>query len=103
MWAENNGAISSNLLTSGYVVKVISSSGSFKTFNDTRISGDMNIMLANSANYASLSGSNAPLVLAGSDLSSGEKIVGITQIQIIPLQDLNLTIRSKRHSDIILK
>ena len=94
LWAQNNGAISSSLLTSGYVVKVIGSGGTFATFNDTLINMNTNIMVANTANGAAITGTNAPLVLTGSQVvsSSSQKIVGITQIQIIPLQSLNLTL-----------
>ena len=92
IWAQNNGAISSSALASGYVVKVIGSQGQVATFNSSRITSNQNIMIANTANNLALTGSNAPLTLTGSELASDEKINGVTQIQILPIPDLTLTV-----------
>lgn len=83
-WAENNGAISNSALTAGYVVKVIGSDGHTIAFNDSRISTS-NIMVANTANGSDLTGSYAPLTLAGSSLANKEKVKEIVQIQILPI------------------
>ena len=92
VWAQSNGVISSALLTSGYVVKVIGSDGYVATFNDTRINMNTNIMVANNANGSVLTGTYAPLTLTGSDLVGKEKVKGIAQIQILPIQDFSITI-----------
>ncbi|MCW3982864.1 MAG: hypothetical protein NWE96_02595 [Candidatus Bathyarchaeota archaeon] len=92
LWAQNNGAISSSALTSGYVVKVVGAQGQVATFNSSRITSNQNIMLANTANNLALSGGNAPLTLTGAELSSAEKINGVAQIQILPIPDLTLTV-----------
>jgi DMSO/TMAO reductase YedYZ molybdopterin-dependent catalytic subunit len=92
VWAQNNGAISSSALTSGYVVKVIGTDGYTKAFNDTRIDMNTNIIVANQANGTALSGIYSPLTLTGSELSGKEKVKGIAQIQIIPISHIQLTL-----------
>ena len=95
VWAQNNGVISCSALTSGYVVKVIGLDGYVATFNDSRVSNNQKIMVANTGNAVALTGVNiAPLTLIGSDLANNEKVKGITQIQILPIQDFSLTIVS---------
>jgi hypothetical protein len=102
VWATNNGVINSSALNSGYVVKVIANDGYTAAFNDSRIDLNTNLFVANKANGTKLSGSYWPLTLAGSDLSSKEKVKSITQIQIIPLQHLNLTIVAANGTQVIL-
>ena len=92
VWAQNNGAISSSTLTSGYVVKVIGTDGYTKAFNDSRIDMNTNIIVANQANGTALTGSYSPLTLTGSELSGKEKVKGIAQIQIIPIPHIQLTL-----------
>ncbi len=92
VWAQNNGVISSSALTSGYVVKVISSDGYAVTFNDSRVNNNQNIMIANNANGSALTGNYYSLTLTGSELANNEKVKGIAQIQILPIQHLSVTV-----------
>jgi len=91
-WATSNGVISGSDLSSGYVVKVIGSDDYTKAFNDSRIDANTNIILANKGNDTELSSPYYPITLTGSDLSGKEKVKGIAQIQILPLQHLELTL-----------
>jgi len=91
-WATSNGIIDNSDLSLGYVVKVIGSDGYTKAFNDSRIDANNNIILANKANDTELSSPYYPITLTGSDLSGKEKVKGIAQIQILPIQHLELTL-----------
>jgi hypothetical protein len=85
-------AISSSALTAGYVVKVIGSDGFVATFNGSRTNNNQNIIVANNANGTALTGNYYPLTLAGSELVNKEKVKGIAQIQILPIQDFTVTV-----------
>ncbi len=100
-WAENNGVISSSALTSGYVVEVIGQGGYTRAFNDSRIIAN-DLIVADVANNAVLTGSYAPLTLEGSGLTSSEKVAGITQIRIVPIQDCSITIVAANGSQVTL-
>ncbi|MGD0203578.1 MAG: hypothetical protein ABSC20_06705 [Candidatus Bathyarchaeia archaeon] len=102
VWAQSNGVIDSSLLASGYVVEVIGSDGYTSYLNDSSVNMNTHIMVANQANGAALSGSNWPLTLTGSDLTTQQMVQGITQIKIIPLQDLNLTIIGPTGTQVVL-
>ena len=102
VWAQNNGAISSSALTSGYVVKVIGTDGYTKAFNDTRIDMNTNVLVANQANGTVLSGTYYPVTLTGSELSGKEKVKGIAQIQIIPIPHIQLTLVASNGTQINL-
>jgi hypothetical protein len=103
MWGQNNGAISSSALTAGYVVKVIASDGSTATFNDSRISMNTGIFIANKLNGSALPSDSWPLRLTGNDLSSGkERLKAVTQIQIVPLQHLNVTLVAANGTQVVL-
>jgi DMSO/TMAO reductase YedYZ molybdopterin-dependent catalytic subunit len=91
-WAQGNSVISSDSLTAGYVVKIVGSDGSIVTLNDSRLDGNQNIILANALNNSPLTGYNYPLTLTGSALISNEKVNGVTQIQILPIQHLAVTV-----------
>ncbi len=103
MWGQNNGAISASALTDGYVVKVIASDGTFATFNDTRITSNTGIFIANKLNGSNLASDIGPLRLTGSALGGGkERLKCITEIQIIPLQHLTLTLVAANGTQIVL-
>jgi hypothetical protein len=92
VWGTSNGAISSDALTSGYVVKIIGSDGYTIVMNDSRIDMNTNIFVANTKNGAVLTGGEWPLTLAGSGITQGEMVDGIAQIQIMPFARVNLTL-----------
>lgn len=98
----SNGAISSDALTSGYVVKIIASDGYTIVMNDSRIDMNTNIFVANTMNGAVLSGGNWPLTLAGSGISQSEMVDGIAQIQIMPFQRVNLTVIGNGQQKVLL-
>jgi len=91
-WAQNNGAINTDALTDGYVVKIIASDGFTAAFNDTQIEANSELLIVNAANGSALTGNYYPLSIRGSDLSGKEKVQGIAEIQILPIQHLSLTI-----------
>jgi DMSO/TMAO reductase YedYZ molybdopterin-dependent catalytic subunit len=98
IWAENNGAANSTLNSDGYVVKVIASDGSTITFNDSRISMNTNIFLANKYNGTALNTTTGwPIRLTGTDLNQGsQRLKGVVQIQIIPIwRNITLTVVAK--------
>jgi len=98
VWAENNGAANSTLDTDGYVVKVIASDGSTITFNDSRISMNTNIFLANKYNGSALNSTTGwPIRLTGNDLTQGsQRLKAVVQIQIIPIwRNITLTVVAK--------
>jgi hypothetical protein len=97
VWGTSNGAISSDALTSGYVVKIIGRDGTTIAMNDSRINMNSNIFVAYLKNSAVPSGNDWPLTLAGSGIAQNEMVRGIAQIQILPLQHLNLTVVGNGH------
>jgi hypothetical protein len=101
-WATSNGVISSSALNSGYVVKVIASDGYTRAFNDSRVGTNANILVANKANGTALASPYSPLTLTGSDLSGKDKVKGISQIQILPLQHLQLTLVAANGTQVVL-
>jgi hypothetical protein len=103
MWGANNGAISIDALTNGYVVKVIASDGYVATFNDSRIDGNTHIFVANQGNGTALIGNSWPLTLTGSDLTGKEKVKGIAQIQIMPMsRNITLTVVAANGTSVTL-
>ena len=104
-WATNNGAINSAAIIDGYVVKVIASDGSVGTFNDSRLTGNANIFIANNANGTALTSDMGwPLRLTGTDLSGGkERLKAVTQIQIMPMsRNITLTVVAANGTNITL-
>jgi hypothetical protein len=91
-WATSNGVINSSDLNGGYVVKVIGTGGSLKIFNDTRTNSTNNVIIANKANSTYLANSSFPLTVTGTGVAANEKIVCISQIQIIPFPHIELTL-----------
>ena len=104
MWATSNGVISSSALDDGYVVKVIASDGSAAAFNDTRISMNTGIFIANKYNGSALPADSWPLRLTGSDLNSGkERLKAVTQIQILPMsRNITLTVVASNGTKVTL-
>lgn len=96
-WGTSNGAINSDNLTSGYVVKIIGKDGTTVTMNDSRMDMNSNIFVAHLKNSAVLSGNDWPLTLAGSGIAQNEMVRGIAQVQIMPLQHLSLTVIGNGH------
>ncbi|MCW4006414.1 MAG: hypothetical protein NWF04_07460 [Candidatus Bathyarchaeota archaeon] len=102
-WAQTSGVVESSTLDDGYVVKVIASDGYAKAFNDTFVEGNTNILVANTADGAPLTGDYWPLTLTGSDLSRKENIKGVAQIQILPFdRTITLTVVGSNGTEVTL-
>jgi hypothetical protein len=102
-WAKTNGVISSESLTSGFVVKVIASDGYTAILENSCFEGNQDVFLANKINDEDLSGSSWPLKLTGPDLSKKESIKGVAQIEIVPFSaDTMLTVVGANGTEVVL-
>ncbi|MDT8781650.1 MAG: hypothetical protein IAX22_03250 [Candidatus Bathyarchaeota archaeon] len=102
VWAQNNGVIDGSELELGYVLKVIGSDGQSATFNNSRITNNQNIIVANTENDLALTETSFPLRLTGSELVGYEKIKAIEQIEILPIQEFTLTVVNSEGENVIL-
>ncbi|XES76660.1 MAG: hypothetical protein ACBZ72_10820 [Candidatus Bathyarchaeia archaeon] len=103
-WGVDNGAISSDAIADGYVVKVIASDGTTLALNDSQIDMNTNIFLANEYNGEALASDTGPLRLTGADLSGGkQRLKCVTQIQIMPMdRDMILTVKAANGTSVTL-
>jgi hypothetical protein len=69
----------------GYDVKVIASDGYSKTFASADVARNENMIIANTANGTALPEEMYPLRLVGPDLSGGQQVSMITEIQLLNL------------------
>jgi hypothetical protein len=104
MWGVNNGAINSNAIADGYVVKVIAADGTILALNDSQITSNTHIFLANQINDQALASDTGPLRLTGSDLSGGkQRLKSVTQLQIMPMnRNMTLTVKAANGTSVTL-
>jgi hypothetical protein len=81
---HGEGAFNDGLATAGYDIQIIASDGYSKTFASAAVARNDNMIIANTLNGEELSDSY-PLRLVGPDLSGGQKVGMITEIQLLNL------------------
>jgi hypothetical protein len=82
---HGEGAFNDGLATAGYDVTIIASDGYSKTFASADIARNDNMIVANTLNGEELPTERYPLRLVGPDLSGGQKVSMITEIQLLNL------------------
>ncbi len=81
---HGEGAFNDGFAVAGYDIKIIASDGYSKTFASADVARNDNMIIANMLNGEELSDSY-PLRLVGPDLSGGQKVGMITEIQLLNL------------------
>jgi hypothetical protein len=82
---HGEGAFNDGYAVAGYDVTVIASDGYSRTFASADVARNDNMIIANTANGTELPEDYYPLRLVGPDLTSGQKISMIQEIQLIGL------------------
>jgi DMSO/TMAO reductase YedYZ molybdopterin-dependent catalytic subunit len=82
---HGEGAFNDAKAAAGYEVKVIASDGYSKTFASADVARNDDMIIANTMNGAELPEDRYPLRLVGPDLTSGQKVSMIQEIQLIGL------------------
>jgi hypothetical protein len=82
---HGEGAFNDAKAAAGYEVTIIASDGYSKTFASADVARNDDMIIANTMNGAGLPEEMYPLRLVGPDLTSGQKISMITEIQLIGL------------------
>jgi DMSO/TMAO reductase YedYZ molybdopterin-dependent catalytic subunit len=82
---HGEGAFNDGLASAGYDVTIIASDGYSKTFASADVARNDNMIIANKLNGEELPENRYPLRLVGPDLSGGQKVGMITEIQLLNL------------------
>lgn len=82
---HSENAFNDAYAAAGYDVKVIASDGYSKTFASADVARNDDMIIANTMNGTELPEDMYPLRLVGPDLSSGQKVSMITEIQLVGL------------------
>jgi hypothetical protein len=102
-WAKTSGVVSSDALSSGFVVKVMAGDGYTVVLDGANVEGNSNIFLANNVNDEALTGSSWPVKLTGPDLSKKQSVKGVAQIEIVPLSsETTLTVVAANGTEVVL-
>jgi hypothetical protein len=84
---HGEGAFNDDKAAAGYDVKVIAFDGYSKTFSSADVARNDDMIIANELNGAELSESYYPLRLVGPDLTSGQKVSMIVEIELVGLPE----------------
>jgi hypothetical protein len=85
---HGEGAFNDAMAAAGYDVQVIASDGYSKTFASADVARNDNMIVANTLNGEELDIDRYPLRLVGPDLSGGQKVAMIQEIQLVGLPEL---------------